>query len=278
MEHGVNEHRVAIGNEKVWTTLDPSKQPAALIGMDLVRLGLERARSADEALDVMTTLLEEHGQGGVCDQTTGESYFSSFLIADPRARLGAGDERPHLGRRAGGGLGRDLEPPHARAASGRARPPTLPPAPTGTTWRHPNAPTGHADVRLAASHACLSAARHRRSRPRSSPRTCATTARAWGAPGHASGRRGRPAEGLLAGRHRRHGLHAPARLPEHDVVDDRVAAGGPGEPLRAWVAPGSPCVSVFVPVFPLDGVPPELGDPRTWRTFAALRDRVEDDA
>ena len=84
LEHGVNEHRVAIGNEKVWTTLDPAKEAQALIGMDLVRLGLERGVTADEALDVMTALLAEHGQGGVCDRTTGESYFSSFIIADPK--------------------------------------------------------------------------------------------------------------------------------------------------------------------------------------------------
>ncbi|MCU1457803.1 MAG: hypothetical protein JWL73_1895, partial [Actinomycetia bacterium] len=63
-EHGVNEHRLAIGNEKIWTTDRPREGAPALLGMDLVRLGLERSRSADEALAVMTTLLERHGQGG----------------------------------------------------------------------------------------------------------------------------------------------------------------------------------------------------------------------
>ena len=55
-EHGVNEHRVAIGNEKVFTRLNPNKEPPALIGMDIVRLGLERGAQRDEALDVMTAL------------------------------------------------------------------------------------------------------------------------------------------------------------------------------------------------------------------------------
>src|SRR4051812_44717286 len=43
-EHGVNEHRVAIGNEKIWTVDDPRGQPPALLGMDLVALVLDRAR------------------------------------------------------------------------------------------------------------------------------------------------------------------------------------------------------------------------------------------
>ena len=82
-EHGVNEHGVAIGNERVSTTHDAAAAPPRLIGMDLVRLGLERARSAAEAVDVMTGLLETCGQGGIADATHQEAYDSSFLIADP---------------------------------------------------------------------------------------------------------------------------------------------------------------------------------------------------
>ena len=81
-EHGVNEHGVAIGNERVSTTHDAAAATPALIGMDLVRLGLERARSAAEAVEVMTGLLEACGQGGIADAAHAEAYDSSFLIAD----------------------------------------------------------------------------------------------------------------------------------------------------------------------------------------------------
>ena len=73
---------MAIGNEMVNTVDDPRPAPPALLGMDLVRLGLERAASAEEALDVMTGLLERHGQGGVGDAVNDIAYWSSFLIAD----------------------------------------------------------------------------------------------------------------------------------------------------------------------------------------------------
>ena len=81
LEHGVNEHRVAIGNEMVF-----AREPlgaAGLTGMDLVRLGLERARTAAEALAVMTDLLERYGQGGSGQAHVEWPYHNAFLIADP---------------------------------------------------------------------------------------------------------------------------------------------------------------------------------------------------
>ena len=82
-EMGVNEHGVAIGNEAIFSRR--ATRTRALLGMDLVRLGLERAASAAEAVAVMTALLERHGQGGPAgfrDQRF--CYDSSFLVADPR--------------------------------------------------------------------------------------------------------------------------------------------------------------------------------------------------
>ena len=48
------------------------------------RLGLERGATAKEALDVIVTLLEEHGQGGNYyeDANSCHSFQSAYLIVD----------------------------------------------------------------------------------------------------------------------------------------------------------------------------------------------------
>jgi secernin len=84
-EMGANEYGVVIGNEAIWTKDDCSSEPRYLLGMDLVRLGLERGNSAKEALDVITTLLGKHGQGGGCaEDDPSFTYHNSFLIVDPK--------------------------------------------------------------------------------------------------------------------------------------------------------------------------------------------------
>ena len=82
-EMGANEHGVAIGNEAVFTKVPYDKSPG-LIGMDFLRLALERSRTAAEARDAITGLLETHGQGGNCGYPGKLFYHNSFLIADPR--------------------------------------------------------------------------------------------------------------------------------------------------------------------------------------------------
>lgn len=93
-EEGINEFGVAIGNEAVYTrdlTLYAEMEregiglPRGLLGMELIRLGLERGKTALNALLVMTSLIEQYGQWGsgvpMADTVTG-AYHNSFMIAD----------------------------------------------------------------------------------------------------------------------------------------------------------------------------------------------------
>jgi len=81
-EMGANEHGVVIGNEAVFTRGRPGGR--ALLGMDLLRLALERSTTAEEAVSVMVDLLERHGQGGPCSvERPRFTYDNSFLVADP---------------------------------------------------------------------------------------------------------------------------------------------------------------------------------------------------
>ena len=81
-EMGVNAAGVAIGNEAVFSRR-ALKRGAALLGMDLVRLGLERSNTAHEAAAIIIHLLELHGQGGPAGwRDKGFRYDNSYLIAD----------------------------------------------------------------------------------------------------------------------------------------------------------------------------------------------------
>jgi secernin len=82
-EMGANEHGVVIGNEAVFTRVPHEEEPG-LIGMDLLRLGLERADSAAGAVDVVTGLLERYGQAGNCGHEHRMRYHNGFLVADRR--------------------------------------------------------------------------------------------------------------------------------------------------------------------------------------------------
>jgi len=270
VEHGVNEHGVAIGNEKIWTVDDPRTFPPALIGMDLVRLALERAPDADAAVDVVTSLIEEHGQGGSGEADHDEPYFSSFLVADARGGwVVETSGRTWAARPVGSGaaisnrvtLRADWTQASADVAPGR----------DFDEWRAPDVPTGIADHRLAATTATVERA------GAADPRWLVATLRhhgerPWGAPGSDPADVSPPPaqiepdlSGVTVCMHVRDLQTTAASM---------VAQLSDGGRSRIWACLGTPCTGVFVPCFP-PAVPRELADPAQWARFDALRVRVE---
>jgi len=80
-EMGINEHGLVISNEAVFSKILANKTPA-LLGMDLLRIALERAATPRVALNVITLLLEEFGQGGNNGYNREFYYHNSFIIAN----------------------------------------------------------------------------------------------------------------------------------------------------------------------------------------------------
>ncbi len=81
-EMGVNDQGVAIGNEAIFSHL-VDRSAEALLGMDLLRLGLERGYTARHALEVITEHLQEYGQGGPAGfRDKNFRYDNSYIIAD----------------------------------------------------------------------------------------------------------------------------------------------------------------------------------------------------
>ena len=81
-EMGINEKGVVIGNEALFTKVKQEKSPG-LIGMDLLRLALERGADAMGAARVIIDLLNKYGQAGACGYRDKKfSYMNSFIIMD----------------------------------------------------------------------------------------------------------------------------------------------------------------------------------------------------
>lgn len=273
-EHGVNEHRVAIGNEAVYTTGQGSDGASALIGMDLVRLGLERGESAAHAVEVMSEELERHGQGGSCFETGG-SYDSSFLVADPTeawvfetsgrtwAAKRFADEAAISNRLT---LRDDWDRASRDVEVGA----------DFDRYRDLAVGTNFADVRLNASRACVARGMASLSARELAAHLRHHGQRPWGAPGSDSQAidplpvAGSGDSEFSVCMHIRGALDTTSGMVCELPQD-------PTQPLRAWIALGSPCASIFVPVFPPHDVSPELGDEKSWRRFAELRDRAERD-
>jgi len=264
VEHGLNEHGVAIGNEKIWTVDRPRSHAPALVGMDLVRLGLERSRTADEALQVMTTLLEQHGQGGSGEPDRDEPYYSSFLLADARGGyVLETSARTWVARPIGAGAAISN-----RVSLGTDWTTASPDVAAGTdfdTFRSPRVPTAVADHRLAVTTAAIERTAE------VTPRDLARTLRDHGpgrGPSELPGDIGADFQGFSVCMHRR---ESHSQTAASMIAEVRAAT-----PRRAWVCLGNPCTSVYIPCFPPSAAP-ELADVQQWQRFAELRDRVEAD-
>ncbi len=80
-EMGANEHGLVIGNEALFTKVPYAKK--GLLGMDLLRLALERAATARDGITVITDLLAVFGQGGNAGLAHPTYYHNSYILADP---------------------------------------------------------------------------------------------------------------------------------------------------------------------------------------------------
>lgn len=283
-EHGVNEHAVAIGNETVFSREELEARPG-LIGMDLVRLGLERGRTAREALEVMATLLETHGQGGAALGPGEAGYHNGFLVADPEEAwvLQTSNRRwaarrvrrdaisNHLSLGSDWEIGsRDLES-FARAAGWWSQAGRIDVA---AAYRNTGVPGRISEGRLRRSRELLDA--------------------------HA----GRLDLATMQSFLRDHGAGGPVRLPGTTHEDEAYftlcmhsepigtttasvvapLAADRRAPWPVWISFATPCTSVFLPVY-LDGVlPAELArggpEPDTdsaWWAFKVLQDAAAAD-
>lgn len=80
-EIGVNEYGLCIGNESVFSK-ELNLADQALVGMDIVRLALERASTAREAVEVMGKIMEQYGQGGNASFDSVFHYDNAYMIMD----------------------------------------------------------------------------------------------------------------------------------------------------------------------------------------------------
>ncbi|SMD46102.1 Dipeptidase [Aquiflexum balticum DSM 16537] len=82
-EMGINEFGLVIGNEAVFTNVRIPKKNDGLTGMDLLRIALERCRTAPEAVKTITALLLKYGQNACGGYKNKDFYYhNSFIIAD----------------------------------------------------------------------------------------------------------------------------------------------------------------------------------------------------
>ena len=280
-EHGVNEHGVAIGNHTVFSN-EPLEPDPGLIGMDLVRLGLERGRDARQALKVIVGLIEAHGQGGSAFAPDAAGYHNSFLIADPEAAwILETSNRRHAARRAVAAScsnhydirsdweigSRDLES-FARASgwwTSRER------LDVAAAFRNPNVPPRISEGRQRATREWLARERgkHDVASFQRLLRDHGSGAAIW------TGRDATPAD-------ERFFTVCAHSAPIHETTASLVAPlpAERGAPWPVWISYATPCSGIFLPVY-LDGALPDRhardDEGGAWHAFARLQSAVARD-
>jgi secernin len=94
-EEGINEFGLVIGNEAIFTrTFRQASEESrlgrdpdlGLLGMDLIRLALERCQTSRQAVELIGSLVERYGQFGSGSPGKSHSeggYDNAFIVADP---------------------------------------------------------------------------------------------------------------------------------------------------------------------------------------------------
>ena len=81
-EMGANEKGLFIGNEAEGSRM-PKEAEEGITGMAMLRIALEKAAAAREAIDVISGLLKEHGQNANAHPTMDRRYENTFILCDP---------------------------------------------------------------------------------------------------------------------------------------------------------------------------------------------------
>jgi secernin len=267
-EIGVNEHGLCMGEEAVFTKAQPESRDG-IIGPDLMRLALERSRDCAEAIELMTSLLAEYGQGGSAELKGNSHFDSSFLMSDRReAWVLETAGRDWALRRVEGcasisnmlGIGRDWDRSSVSGDRGSLD--------WAASYGLPEVPaTLGAPQRQRATSGALEAARGR-----ISARTIFDLMRAHGEGYH-------PASAPVHSGVCMHAGPQPTRWWQADGV--MVADVREGDSLVWATATSSNCLSIFKPVFPgmelpdLGPLPTEVFDPRSlWWKHELLHRRA----
>ena len=82
-EMGANEKGLFIGNEAEGSRC-PAETEEGMLGMDMLRYALEHAASCREAIRVLTGLLSEHGQNANASRLFDRRYENSYILCDKK--------------------------------------------------------------------------------------------------------------------------------------------------------------------------------------------------